>query len=351
MPEGIEVVELAEVDLDFAVEDAFRERVPQTLEATRTEAATPEDLAELALFQCLDSTDLASIATRCQLIKAIPGYVLATAGKLNTKVFFVLEGQLRLYPPTNDKRPVALVDVGHSTGLHSALVMQPARHAVIATEVSQILAVDAPILEELAKRKHEFACGYNSLLTSYLRGDNCVFVGARSRGNAGRVSYIDELTLLHNQHWLDTMFSRLVARYRMSGKPIALAAFAVDKHEQIVKEHGVGPGLRILEAIGHWMLDQTRPTDILAIDKNRRFFAFLPEYDLNTARKLAERLKAQIKTAPFPLAAGKAPIAITLSFGVAALEQGVKEDELLAKAEALIQKSIGLGGDCVNDTP
>jgi len=349
MPEGIEVVELADVDLDFAIEQAFREETPQTLDATRTETATPEDLAEVELFRGLEPQELAALASRCQLIYAIPGHVLTAATKLNTKVYFVLEGQLRLYPPTSDKRPTALIDVGHSTGLHSALVMNPSKHSVIAVEVSQILAVDATLLEEFAKRSHAFACNYNALLASYLRGNNCLYVGVRSRGSAGRASYIDELTLLHNQHWLDTMLPRLASRYRLNNRPIAMVAFAVDKHEQIVKEHGIGIGLRVLEAIGHWMFDQTRPTDILAIDKNRHFFAFLPECDLTAASQLTDRLKAQIKITPLSLA-GKAPITITLSFGIAMLEQTATEGELLNTIEALIRQSIMQGGDRLSDT-
>lgn len=351
LADGIEVVELAEVDLDFAVEEAFREGVAQALDATRTEAATLEDLGEIELFADLDNDELATIAARCQLIHAIPGYVVLATGRLNTKAFFLLEGQLRLYPPTNDKRPMALVDVGYSTGLRTALTMQPTTHAVIATEVSQILVVDITVLNELCKRSHIFARSYNALLASYLRGDNCHYVGARSPGSADRPGYIDSLTLLHNQHWLDTMFSRLVARYRLSTRSLAVVAFAVDKHEQIVKEHGIGAGLRVLEIIGHWIVDQVRPTDILAIDKNRHVLAFLPECDLNAARQLGDRLKTQIKNVPIRLTADKTqpPITVTLSVGVMEIEQGLKENECLNKAEALIGKSIKLGGDRLSE--
>ena len=79
--DGIEVVELAELDLDF-VEDAFREGAAQTLEATKTEPANPDDVAKLALFQGLAAEELKTLATLCQSIHAVPGYVLmAKAGR------------------------------------------------------------------------------------------------------------------------------------------------------------------------------------------------------------------------------------------------------------------------------
>jgi diguanylate cyclase (GGDEF)-like protein len=351
MLDGIEVVELSEVDLDFALEEMFGQGAIRPLETTSTELAAPDELAALDLFRGLSMDELTALAASCQSIQAVPGYVVLAPGRLNTKVYFVVEGQLRLYAQTGDKRPMALVDVGHSTGLRSALAMQPAEHAVIATEISNIIVVDVTTLDALSKRLHVFALNYMALQASYVRGDNCLFVGARSSASAARQGYIDELTLLHNQHWLTTMLPRLVARFRLVDKPLAVVAFAVDKLDQIVKEHGIGAGLRVLEAVGHWTLDQTRPIDILAVDKSRCVFAFLPDCDLEAARQLAGRLKTQIQTVKVSLASAKAPdpITLTLSLGIAVLEKGMKENELLGKTEALIQKSIKLGGNWLSD--
>lgn len=351
MLDGIEVVELSEVDLDFALEEMFQQGAPRALEATSTELADPEEFAAVELFRGLGKDQLAMLAARCQSIQAVPGYVLLTPGRLNTKVYFVVEGQLRLYAPTNDRRPVALVDVGHSTGLHSALTMQPAEHAVIATEISNVLCVDASVLEELAKQHHRFALNYASLLASYVRGDNYLRVGVRAAGDAARQGYIDELTLLHNQHWLTTMLPRLVARFRLVDKPLAVVAFAIDRFDQITKEHGIGAGLRVLEKVGHWVIDHTRPIDILAIDQSRYVFAFLPDSDLDAARHLADRLKASVRDLSVALtpepATGSIPI--TLSFGIAVLDKGMKETDLIRKAEALVKKAASLGGDRLSD--
>jgi two-component system cell cycle response regulator len=353
MPDGIEVVELSEIDLDFTVEEMFQEAAASTLDATRTDVATPDELGVLELFRGLGKEELVPIAARCQSIHAIPGYVLLSPGRLNTRIFFVLDGQLRLYAQTGDKRPSAIVDVGHSTGLRAALAMQPAEHTLLATEISHIVTVDVAVLDDLTKRLHTFARNYSALLASYVRGDNCMHVGTRSPGAPARQGYVDELTLLHNQHWLNTMFPRLVARHRLGDKPLAVTAFAIDKLDQIVKEQGIGAGLRILEAVGHWALEQTRPTDILALDKNRYLYAFLPESDLDAARRLAVRFQTLTQAASIALAPDQTqtPTAITLSLGVAVLEKGMKENEFLAKIEALIQRSIKLGGNRLSDAP
>ena|GEM_PF-3809171 len=352
MLDGIEVVELSEVDLDFAIEEMFGQGAVRSLETTSTELADVEEVRALELFRGLSKDELGKLATCCQSIQAVPGYVLVTPGRINTKVFFVVEGQLRAYAPTNDRRPVALVDVGHSTGLRSALTLQPSEHAVIATEISDVLAIEVAVLDELSKRVHSFASNYTALLASYVRGDNCLYVGARSPRNETRQGYVDELTLLHNQHWLTTMLPRLVARFRLVDKPLAVVAFAIDGLNQIAKEHGTASGLHVLQVLGLWMLDQTRPTDILAINKSGHVFAFLPDCDLDAAHLLADRLKTAIQAVTISLASPKAPqpIAVTLSVGIAALEKGMKETDFVSKAEALIRKSIKLGGNQLSDT-
>jgi hypothetical protein len=147
--DDIEVVELSDIDLDFAVEEAFRQGASQALETTRTDAAKPQDLGALELFQGIGEQDLAVCAARCQSIHAVPGYVLLAPGRLNAKVFFVIEGQLRLYTQTGDKRPMAIADAGHSIGLNSALAMQPMDHSAIVTEISRFLAVDIAAIDEL----------------------------------------------------------------------------------------------------------------------------------------------------------------------------------------------------------
>ncbi|MEW6331887.1 MAG: GGDEF domain-containing protein [Pseudomonadota bacterium] len=349
--EGIEVVELSDIDLDFAVEEAFRQGVSRAEpEATRSEPATPQDLGALELFRGVAEQDIAASAPHCQLLHTVPGHVLFAPGRLNTKVFFVLEGQVRLYAQTGDKRPMAVADVGHSTGLRAALAMQPLDHSAVATEVTRLLVVDITLIDELVKRSHVFARNYAALLAGYVRGDECLHVGRRM-GSTANHGYIDELTLLHNQRWLDEMLPRLLGRCRLNDKKLAVAAFAIDKLEDIVSEHGIGPGLRVLETVGNWLQDQTRPTDILVVSKDRFLFAFLPDCDLEAARHLAVRLKDQIRNLPIPLATEKTPqpITVTLSLGIAELERGTHEHDLLGKTEALIRKSLKLGGNWLSE--
>lgn len=346
--EGIEVEELSDIDLEF-VEEAFRHGQRSAPDSTTTEPARAEELKRLELFQALDDADLAAMARRCESIHAAPGYVLLAPGQASNRIYFVVEGQLRLYSSSREKRPIAVVDIGQSTGLRQALLGHPVNYSVVATEISRILAIELGVLEDGARRSHAFARHYAALLASYVRSDNCLHVGLRATADNHRPGYIDELTLLHNQHWLDTVLPRLVARSQLAGRSLAVAAFAVDKLEQISKQHGVAASARVLAHLGHWLLDQTRPTDLLAINRDQRLLAFLPDCDLEAARQLAERLKETVQALPISLAPNQAPAPqrLTLSLGIAELEDGMKEKELLSRADARVGQSLKQGGNRV----
>lgn len=345
-PDLCEVVDLAEIDLDFVVEEAFRQDPPKAIHPIVSVPATPDDLATVELFRGLSGPELAEIAPQCLSSRVIPGYVLYPAGRYNTRLYCVLEGQLRLYVTDGSKRPRGIVDIGQSCGLSSALSMQAADHSLIATEETHLVAIDIAVINKFTARSHAFAQNYAALMANYAKGDHCLQLNAQGKLPAKRHGYIDETTLLHNQHWLDAMFPRIVERCRISGEPLSLVALQVDRLTELDREAGVVLSPYLLEAIGQTMVAHSRPTDLHVIDRHRRLLVVLPDSDLDGARVLATRLREQVKT----LAAEDLPLpAVTLSIGIVSLRPDESGEALLARAEALIQKSTRAGGNWLNE--
>jgi diguanylate cyclase (GGDEF)-like protein len=345
-PSDDEVVDLSEIDLDFAVEEAFRKGTPKVVRPIVTVPAEPDDLRAVELFRELGDAELADFAPLCQSSRVVPGYVLYPAGRINTRVHFVIEGQLRLYRNDGGKRPCGIVDIGQSDGLSSAMSMQPTDHSLIATESSHLLVIDAPAIEKMTRRSHAFARNYAAHVAGYTRGENCLQLGGPQPAGLRRDGYIDPITLLHNQRWLDTMFPRIVERSRLSGEPLSLVAFKVDRLDEIDREAGVKLSRYILEAVGQLMVEHSRPTDLHVFDRQRRLLVVLPESDLDAARVLATRLREHVKT----LAVDDLPIpSVTLSIGIVTLAESESGEGLLGRADTLIQKSINAGGNWLNE--
>jgi len=347
-PSTEEVVDLADIDLDFAVEEAFRQpppeapKTPKIIRSIVTVPAEPANLSALELFQGIDEQELAELVPHCQISRVVPGYVLYPVGRFNTRLYVVIEGQMRLYKADGAKRPCGIVDIGQSCGLTSALNMQPVDHSLIATEDTQLLVIEAPTIEKLNARSHRFAQNYAALLTRYTKGDHCLLINSQGSVPAKRDGYIDPNTLLHNQRWLDMMFPRIVERSYQSGKPLSLVFFKVDRMLEIDREAGVVISRYILEALGQLMMEFSRPTDLHAINRHDRLVVVLPESGLDAARTLGNRLREQtksLKTEDLDLPP------VTLSMAIVSLEAGESSQALLERADALIMKSSKAGGN------
>lgn len=341
-----EVVDLAEIDLDFAVEEAFRQEAPKTIRPSVSMPAEPAHMKELALFSGLSDEELVKLAPQCQAVHVIPGFVLYPLGRINTRLYLVVEGQLRTYLKDGSKRPSGIVDIGQSCGLASALNMQPTEHALIATETSLLLVIEAAMLEKMTKASHAFASNYTSLMASYAKGDHCLRLDRRGVVPLKRDGYIDPDTLLHNQHWLDTMLPRIVERSWKSGKPLSMVMMKVDRMLEIDREAGVVLSRYILEALGKIMMEYSRPTDLHAIDLHQRLLVVLPDSDLDGARTLATRLRIQtnnLKSDDLELPP------VTLSAAIVTLEDGETDKALLERAGNLILKSSKAGGNWLFD--
>jgi diguanylate cyclase (GGDEF)-like protein len=346
-----DVVDLAEIDLDFAGDEP-RHTDAVTVRSTggiTTLPAASGDLGVLELFRGVTGDDLAAFAAQARVIEAAPGCVLQSAGHHGDRILFVLSGELRMYSELKEKRARGIVDAGQSVGLYWSLMQQPAEVAIVATEVSRVLELRLPVLEEFARRSHALACNFNALLASYLRGDNCLNLGARAlAAMQQRHGYTDELTQLHNQHWLETMLPRLLGRSRHDNAPLSVAMLAVDKLESIEREFGSIAGDQILAAVGQLLLNVARTTDLLVCDDNRHFLAILPNTTLDGARILCQRLHQEIRSLRIDASDDRPLPSLTFSSGIVQRD-GQTAAELLGRATALVQRSLGRGGDSLSE--
>jgi diguanylate cyclase (GGDEF)-like protein len=299
------------------------------------------------LFRGIEPEQLVEYAPLCQLVRTVPGYVFYPAGRFNTRLFVVVEGQLRLYAAQKERRPRAIVDIGQSCGLSEALGMSPAEHSLIATEETRVVAIELTVLNKLVARSHVFAQNYAELMASYTRGDHCLTLSRGGKTAASRGGYIDPATLLHNQHWLDTMFPRLVERARKDGKPLSLVALRVDRLDAIDRESGVVLSPFMLEVVGRLMVEHSRPTDLHVIDASHRLLSVLPDTTLEGARALAGRIRDEVKKVS---AVDELPLPpMTLSVGIVALGTEETPEALLERAEGLVLKSAAAGGDALHE--
>ncbi len=146
----------------------------------------------------------------------------------------------------------------------------------------------------------------------------------------------DALTGLYNRRYMETQLGHLVTHSVNRGKPLAVLAVDVDFFKPINDSHGHDAGDRVLQELAARMRASVRNIDMVCRTGGEEFVAVLPGTDLHIAEKIAERMRKGISAKLFNAGAA-APINITVSIGVAAIEgaDGNIEDLLKRADQAL----------------
>jgi diguanylate cyclase (GGDEF)-like protein len=158
----------------------------------------------------------------------------------------------------------------------------------------------------------------------------------------GRISETDPLTGTANRRRLDARLLQEIERARRHGRPLAVVLFDLDGFKRVNDRDGHPAGDAVLVDVARRAGAGKRQTDELGRWGGDEFLIVCPETDLDAARVVAERVRAAI--ASRPAAGGRA---VTVSLGVAELEEGDTAASLLRRADRALYDAKAAGGDCV----
>jgi diguanylate cyclase (GGDEF)-like protein len=153
-------------------------------------------------------------------------------------------------------------------------------------------------------------------------------------------SRVDPLTGVLNRRGLAERFEAEVARSLREARPLAVVAVDIDHFKRINDTFGHDAGDRALTWLATVLGDQTRGSDIIARTGGEEFLVVLPGTDLADASEFAERVREAV-------AAGDAPVALTISAGVAAEAVPSTPDALARAADVALYDAKRDGRDRV----
>jgi diguanylate cyclase (GGDEF)-like protein/PAS domain S-box-containing protein len=141
----------------------------------------------------------------------------------------------------------------------------------------------------------------------------------------------DSLTGLYNHRTFYSLLEDEIARTKRYNRPVSLLMLDIDYFKRVNDIHGHQTGDAILKGLSDLLLKQARTIDRVCRYGGEEFTVILPETDVVTAMKIAERLRATVERQSFNIGGSKA-IAITASIGVATYPQQAHSPEELVKA-------------------
>ena len=127
----------------------------------------------------------------------------------------------------------------------------------------------------------------------------------------------DPLTGLYNRRYATPYLTGLAEKSQRSGQEFAIMMIDIDHFKSVNDTYGHAVGDAILIELSRRLRDNLRAIDLIARVGGEEFLVALPQSNRNMAEMTADRLRTIINDTPFDVVPDRAPLAVTISIGVA----------------------------------
>lgn len=150
----------------------------------------------------------------------------------------------------------------------------------------------------------------------------------------------DALTGLYNRRYMEGHLNTLVNDAAQRGKAISLLILDIDYFKAVNDTHGHDVGDEVLRELARRIRQTVRGIDMACRLGGEEFVIVLPETDMALAYHIAERLRQSIGNIAFPIASAGIDLDVTISVGVAALEDAEDNaDTILKRADKALYRA------------
>jgi two-component system cell cycle response regulator len=143
----------------------------------------------------------------------------------------------------------------------------------------------------------------------------------------------DALTGLHNRRYMAGQLQALVGRAGQGGDPVAVLVMDIDHFKAVNDGFGHDAGDEVLREFAVRLATNVRAIDLPCRLGGEEFVVVMPGASLEAAARVADRIRRDIETQPFPIMGGTEGLTITVSIGVAASVPGDTPEGLLKRAD------------------
>jgi diguanylate cyclase (GGDEF)-like protein len=318
------------------------------MKAIRTFDPGLEPISDLLLFEGAEVGTVTAALARSQVLAAKPGEVVITANSPNVTVYVLLRGTLRV-DVTSGEGGTTHIARGECVGELSVIDGTLTSATVTAVDECELLALQGPLVLELADFSHAVARNLLRLLSRRLRGTNVMLREEAEQSDRLRLrATTDALTGLFSRGWLDHMIERLASRAEKGGESFAVVIMDVDHFKAFNDRWGQVVGDRVLQRVADALRAGLRPTDLAARYGGEEFIAILNGLDrLENAVKIAQRVHAAVGRISLAAEVGSGAAPVTASLGVAVRAKGEDPKVLVGRADEALHRAKQAGGNRV----
>ena len=153
-----------------------------------------------------------------------------------------------------------------------------------------------------------------------------------------RQSIIDPLTAVYNRRFMYSYITEQIEVARRNDKPLSVVLFDIDFFKSLNDTYGHLLGDDVLKAISSILKNSCKKNEIVARYGGEEFLLILPEYTKDEAIKHADEIRECVEQSLLsPTLSDDVPV--TISGGVATLEDNMDEEKLVIVADTNLYKA------------
>jgi diguanylate cyclase (GGDEF)-like protein len=141
---------------------------------------------------------------------------------------------------------------------------------------------------------------------------------------------LDPLTGIPNRRYAMDRIQQEWSAAERGARPLACMLIDVDHFKRINDTHGHDVGDLVLQRIADTLKHSARTQDVICRIGGEEFLVVCPDTDASAASQCAERLRQAVGA--MHIALGSAPLTLTISIGVAAMDAGMTGPDSMIKA-------------------
>jgi diguanylate cyclase (GGDEF)-like protein len=162
---------------------------------------------------------------------------------------------------------------------------------------------------------------------------------AVNRARLIRSGLTDVLTGWHNRRYLQSRLREELARCRRERSALTCLMIDVDHFKRINDRHGHLAGDDVLRQVAQRIEGAVRDSDVAARYGGEEFVILLPGTPDDAGGLLAERIRRAVAEESFEIANSAAPLAVTVSIGVAEHRSSGETEDLKVAGERLLARA------------
>ncbi|PID43661.1 MAG: GGDEF domain-containing protein [Gammaproteobacteria bacterium] len=159
----------------------------------------------------------------------------------------------------------------------------------------------------------------------------------------------DALTNLPNREAYEERMALEYDRWLRYRHPMVLIVADIDHFKTINDSYGHLTGDRVLQIMARELRRRIRKTDFMARYGGEEFVILMPETKVDIAKMVMDKARQMVENLPFHFRNER--VQITMSFGVARLEEGYTREQQFERADKALYEAKQSGRNCVVVAP